>query len=404
MDISNKNKEIMVRIICVILAFALWLYVNNIENPTRTFKLSGIPVEIINQDALKDLKLTLLPNQEYTVTLNLEGPTSEVFSAKPSQFRVVADLSAYAVTKGEVLIPVEIVSFPSNINIKNDKFLRVKVYIDDYVEKSVPILPEVKVSTKQGAYTSEPDVKPTNGMVSGPAQYVNNVKYLIAKGEVNNADKDVSVNLPLKAVDADKKEVQHVKIEPSNAMITIPVRKSKFVNINVKTKGILPNGLTLKNIDVTPDKLEVIGDESVLNNISSLDTEPIDLSKIPENGEVEAKIVITEKIKIIGNKNTVLVNIKTAKLAQKSFNIKLSAVGLGEGFSGQLERDTITVVAEAEEKAIASIKEEDFKAEVNASGLTEGVHDIPIKVTSGKQEVRIVNFNPEKVKYTITKK
>lgn len=404
MDNSNKKQEIVVRIVCVILAFALWLYVTNIENPTRTYTLNNVPVEIINENALKDLKLIVLPNQDLSVSLKLEGPTSEVFAAKPYQFKIVANLSDYAVKKGENQIPVEIVSNPSNISIKN-QFLRVKVMIDDYVEKSVPILPEVKVSTKQGAYASEPDVKPTNGLVSGPAQYVNNVKYLLAKGEVNNADKDVSVSLPLRAVDENKKEVSNVEKEPSNATITIPVRKSKFVNINVKTKGTLPNGITLKKIDVMPDKLEVIGDEAVLNNINSLDTEPIDLSKISTSGEVNAKVIITDKIRIINNKNaTVLVAINVAKVAQRSLNIKVALTGVLEQFNGQMEKDTVTVVVEAEESIAASAKEEDFIAEINATGVLEGVHELPIKVSSKKPDIRIVNSNPDKTKVTITKK
>lgn len=405
MDNSNKKQEIIVRIICVILAFALWLYVTNIENPTRTHTLNNVPVEIINKDALKDLKLIVLPEQDFTVSLRLEGPTSEVFSVKPYQFKIVADLSAYAVKKGENQIPVEIVSFPSNISIKSNQFLRVKVMIDDYVEKSIPILPEVKVSTKQGAYASEPDVKPTNGLVSGPAQYVNNVKYLLAKGEVNNADKDVSVNLQLKAVDENKKEVSKVEVEPSNAAITIPVRKSKFVNINVKTKGALPNGITLKKIDVTPDKLEVIGDEAVLNNISSLDTEPIDLSKISTSGEVNAKVIITDKIRIINNKNAnVLVAINVAKVAQRSLNIKVALTGVLDQFNGQIEKDTVTLVIEGEESIAASAKEEDFIAEISAAGVLEGIHELPIKVSSKKPDIRIVNSNPDKTKVTITKK
>lgn len=403
MDNSNKKQEIMVRIICVILAFALWLYVTNLENPTRTFTLNNVPVELKNKEVLKDLKLALLPNQDFTVSIKIEGPTSDVFSAKPNQFKIVADLGAYALKKGENEIPVEIISNPSNISVKN-QFLRVKVMIDDYAEKSVPILPEVKVSTKQGAYASEPDPKPTNGLVSGPAQYVNNVKYLLAKGEVSNADKDVSVTLPLKPVDEDKKEVSHVEKEPANATVTIPVRKSKFVNVNVKTKGALPNGITLKNIDVTPNKLEVIGDEAVLNNINSLDTEPIDLSKITSSGGVNAKVMITDKIRLINNNNNVLVNINVAKVAQRSLNIKLALTGVLEQFNAQPERDAITVLIEGEESVVASANVEDFNAEINATGLAEGTHELPIKVTSKKPEIRVVNSNPDKLKVTITKK
>ncbi len=402
---STKRQELMVRIICVICAFGLWLFVTNSENPTRTYELKGIPVELINAETLKDSNLIVSPGQEdITVSLNIEGPTTEVFSVKPSEFKLKVDLSDYALKKGENSIPVEISDYPPNISIKSTGFPRVKIIIDEYVKKSIPVYSDLNITTKQGAYSSEPTVNPTNGLISGPLEYVNKVKYLLAKGDVTNADKDVSISLPLTPVDENMKEVPYVDVEPSNANITVPIRQSKFLTINVKTKGTLPNGLSIKSIEVTPDKLEVIGDEAVLNKLTTIDTEPIDLSALPENGEVNAKVIITDKISLVNSKSTVLVKINTVKKVQKTLTVPVTLTGVAEGFTGSLENTSITVVAEAEEGIIDTITPADFKAEVNAQGLKEGNHQGAINVTSSKSDVRIINYNPEVTVITITKK
>ncbi|MGL5244421.1 MAG: CdaR family protein, partial [Sarcina sp.] len=82
MDKKAKNQTLIVKLICLALSFGLWMYILNVENPIREYRLENVPVEIINQDVLKEYNLALVPNQKLHVNLNLEGPINEVYSVK----------------------------------------------------------------------------------------------------------------------------------------------------------------------------------------------------------------------------------------------------------------------------------------------------------------------------------
>ncbi|WP_426349965.1 CdaR family protein [Alloiococcus sp. CFN-8] len=400
---TTKRQDIIVRILCVVFAFALWLYVTNIENPTTTREIDGVEVRFINEDKLiENQNLILSPEQDIAVTLTIEGPTSIIYNVKAEDFRVEADLSAYFLQKGVNEIRADISSYPRNINVKNNTgSIMVKIDVDEYALKDVPVYPDIDVNTQTGSYAGEPQLTPTSAQISGPSTYVNRVKYLLARGEISNAESDQTVSLNLQPVDENFNFVNNVTVEPTNVSVTVPIRQSKFLTVNVKTQGELPPGLQLKSIEVTPQKVEVIGDEEVLNSLTSIDTEPIDLSKLSENGEVKAKLVIADKISLVEDNSTVLVKINTVEKVQKTFTVPISIINLSEGLSSELGTPQVTILAEAEASIMEGVTAEDFKVEVNAAGLREGAHELSITVTTAKSDIRIVNYTPELVNITI---
>ena len=70
MDNGNE-KRIVVKLVCVILSFILWLYVSNVENPTRTSDIKAVEVTLENTDVLKDSNLCLKPDQKFLVDLKI---------------------------------------------------------------------------------------------------------------------------------------------------------------------------------------------------------------------------------------------------------------------------------------------------------------------------------------------
>ena len=174
MDKGNE-KRLGVKIICVILAFGLWLYITNVDNPTRTTNLKDVEVQLINEDTLAKSNMAISPGQKITVDLNLEGTANEIYSINKEDFVIKADLSTYALKKGENNIPVQIENYPTGINIKNNAALSVKVTIEELVEKEVNVYSKVKTTFKSGFSKSSTIVKPNIIKVSGPASAVNKV-------------------------------------------------------------------------------------------------------------------------------------------------------------------------------------------------------------------------------------
>lgn len=409
MDDKSKKQEIVVRIICVILSFGLWLYVSNVENTTKEYKFDKVPVEILNTDILKtDYKLALLPNQSFTVTLNLEGPQNEVYRVTRNQFKIVANLKNYVLKKGINEIPVEIVNSPSNINIKTG-FLKVKILLDEYDEKTVPIKADIKPNTKQGVYAAAPEVNPAKATVSGPKEYVDKVKFLSVSGEVQNVSKNVEMTLPIVAVDQENKPLQEVKVEPQVAAISIRVNKGKNVPINVTTTGKAKDGISINSIVAMPDKAELIGDDTILDDISQINTEALDISKITENTEVNLSLNTPKgvKVNLQGNKVKVKIVLKNtiANTITKQFDTQIVTQGLDQTLDCKLDVQKVAISLKGEEAVINSIKPEDIKAQLNLQAQKEGDYSLAPNVTFPQSNnLNLVSTTPDKVKVTITKK
>lgn len=404
MDDKSKKQEIVVRIICVLLSFGLWLYISNVENNTKEYKMDKVPVDISNVDVLKDYKLALIPNQKFYVTLNLEGPQSDIYKVSRDQFKIVLNLNNYVLKKGENNIPVEVVNSPLNINIKNNGLLRVKIILDDYVEKSMPIKADVKITAKQSVYAQTPQIKPESALVTGPKEYVDKVKNLSVVGEVKNAEKDIEISLPVVALDDNGETVKVVKVEPGNAKVNISVNRGRMIPINIVTKGELKDGSLVSSIVANPDRIEIIGLDKDLENIKSIDTEPVDLTKITESSEVTIAIKVPTKMKSTLTNNLVKVKVNLNKILTKEFEVPITIKLIDEGLNASIEPQKVVVTLNGTEENFVNIKVEDLKAELNLQGKKEGEYTLAPTITNPYENLKLVSIIPDKLKTIIIKK
>jgi YbbR domain-containing protein len=402
--VEKKTKQqIIIKICCVIAAFCLWLYISNWENPIKTYKLKSVSVELINTDALAQSKLTLSPDQNFNVSLTLRGTDLEVMRARPEDFKIVADMSEYAVKKGDNRIPVQIVHYPNNINIENNNAMWVDVNLDDLHQKTVSVKAKIEGSPKEGYYSSEAVISPSDAIVSGPGKFVNMVKNVIINANVANFNKDVDLSVPLQAVDGAGKIVANVKVQPQNVNVTIPIKKAKSVSINIKTTGQATNGVNIKSLTPVQSTIDVIGDNDSLNKVSSIDTVPIDLSKITENKTINVRLSLPNGISTLSGDNYINVKATVEGIIQKTFSSNINFINVPSGFNASLDNDKENITVSGDESVINSIKDGDIKCNVDCTSLQEGTHNVQVSVAL-PQGVTNIASDPSTVKVTIVKK
>ncbi|QLY79481.1 CdaR family protein [Clostridium intestinale] len=399
---SSKKRQIIIQLICLVLSFGLWLYISNVENPVTTYNLDKVPVELINETALNNSGLTLSPNQNVYVDLKLEGPRSELYSVKRDQFKVTVDLGDYVLKKGENSVPVEIVDYPDNINIKKSSNLKVNIVIDELQTRSVSIKQELTLTAKNGYYLGETTLSYNKVNISGPAEYVNSVQNVVAKGEFKSLDSDLLSTVQLKAVDDENKVVENVTIQPSTVDITVPVRQLKPAKVSVKTSGQLRSDLAIKAITPSKTYIELKGDKDITDKISEVYTEAIDLSKITSTTDISVKLSLPEGVQSVDN--TISVNVEVEKIISKDFSVPLITKGLGDNFNSALSKTEVKVTVKGNESSVSKVNVNMFKGEVDLTSLTEGSYDISPKITFDNSIENITITSNDKVKATITKK
>ena len=408
---GTKKKTIIVKCVCVLLSFILWLYVSNVENPSRTSDLKSVPVEFLNEDVLTSSNLYFSPNQNYTVDLKLEGGAKEIYSVNKSDFILKADLSGYALKKGENNIPVEVVSAPEGVTIKNKTVLTVKVILEESTEKNVSVYSKVRTTFKDGVSKKSITVTPKSVKVSGPESLVKNVTSVVLEGDIVDISKDISKSFKLIPIDSSGNEVTGVELSEDIGKVVVNVGNSKQVKINPVYKGSLPENLTLKGITLSADTVNILGDSNVVKSINQIDTQPINLSDIKESGTIDVKLNLPNGVSLVDNDNKVTASIE---VAQKEDNIednvitkKIEGVKVNltnkENTSLTYEANSITVEVSGKSSEINVLTAENVTATASVAGITEvGEQDVKLDVslTNAGSSVNIIS-KPDNVKVVV---
>ncbi len=400
MEGKVKKHQVILKICCVIASFVLWLYIFNVENPLRETHVV-VPVQVLNKDTVAKSNLVPLGEENLSISLTIKGNASDIYSIKPSSFKLVSDLSAYAVKKGENKIPVEVKSSPSNVRITNTDSLWVKINLDDLKRKTVPVKITFDGNAKKGFYAFKPTVKETE--ISGPKEAIESVKYLSAKCSIKDASNDITVNIPLQPEDSLGTLVKNVTANPSSLKITIPIKKVKTVAVNVKTQIPKNNSGNVKGLVPVEDKIDIAGDESVINNISELDTEYIDLNRVYGKDTIEAKLLIPKGVILVNSSDTVKLKVNLDKNTQKELSLNIQKVNVSSNFNVTLDTDKVTVVVSGTENIINNLKVEDIQCSVDLTSIVEGENSLTINVKL-PEGVTEVSQSISQVKVTANKK
>lgn len=370
---KSENRTLIVKVICLLLSFGLWLYVSNVENPLRTRELNSIPVELINEGSLVDSKFAIENKQQFTVDLKLEGPSNEVLKAKREDFKIVADMSAYALKVGENSIPVQIISAPQNINIKNNGFLGIKVNLEELVKKDFTIKSKVKVTYKENIYEKEQTIDPKTVTVTGGKSSIDKITDAILVGEEKNVDKNLQNDYDIKFLDSYGNEVSNIESDNKTAKLSISITNGKVVPINLKTSGNVPNGFVLDGYELSKNNINILGDSGNLSKVQAIDTEPVDISSLQEDSEINAKLSLPDGINVEDGDNVVKVKFKIKKdeNATKNITCNVQIKNLNDAFLVEAENLTTNVTVIGTQAALDKINSDNINVVLDLSNLNE---------------------------------
>ncbi len=312
---KNKTQGLVVKILCFIISFILWVYVVISLNPILTTKVYNIPVNVINSLSLKKNGLIVLPNQKFSVNLTVEGNVGDIYNLKPDNFEIFLDLSLYDLQKGDNVVRAYMRSIPSNISVVKASDLDIKVQIDEFIEKRVSIDKIIEKNSTEGFYSFEPTITPEYVIVSGASKYVSEVDRAVVYASFNDLKQDTYQSLKVKFLDKEGKEINDfLDVYPNIVEMYIMVRATKDVEIEVPFTGNLPEGLKLESVKVLPEKIKIIGTEESISNVYKISSESVDLSSIEENSILEVPLNIPANIETVNGKNSIIIKVKVNKV------------------------------------------------------------------------------------------
>ncbi len=397
---KQKKSDILLIFFCVILSFSLWVYIINVENPTKTMKVYNVPVRIENLENIGEQNLVLLPNQDIMVTLSVKGPASDVYRSVASNFRVVADLENLALKKGANEIPIMITDSPNELDVSPSSNLKATIFLDDYVERDINIVSQYEASSDSGKFIKGITFNPTSSKVKGAAEYVNRVTTLAARGERTSLTKNHKEIVTLVPVDENNNEVKHVTVSPLYVEVTIEVYDTKTVPITVASEGEIGGGLELKTLEPGFTQITIAGPDSLLSQVNEIVTEKVDLKNITETGEIIKSLIIPEGIIPVDGLSNVTVKATVVVFETKTITKKLTTTGLAANLAATLSANSINITISGTKAALDEITEESITAELVLTELNPGIYEITPTIVVPVGLIQ-KEFNPQVISVTI---
>ncbi|OPY56893.1 MAG: YbbR-like protein [Pelotomaculum sp. PtaU1.Bin035] len=261
-----------IKFLSVLLAFILWIYANNEQNPVKE-KILNVNLE--RTGLVQNFLIT--GGMPESVKVKVLGNNNQLANLTPGDIKAVVDIPE-GVT-GEILLPVQ-VSAPAGLRLAQVTPEEVRLSIDLLVEKEIPVVVSLRGAPAQGYTALTPVCHPGTVIASGPGKVVNEIIQATAVVEIPPAVRDIEQNYPVNVGNSS------VSLNPSMVHVVIPIVSavsSKIVPVQIQLTGVPANGYTIKGSVAEPVSVQIFGPAEALSEISGINTEPVDIHGIDKN-------------------------------------------------------------------------------------------------------------------------
>lgn len=388
---KRTESDLLLKIIAVIFAFLLWMFVINTDNPVIKKTFSDVPVDMLNEQVLDDLNQTYKIEAGDTVSFTVKGKKDVVDRLTKSDFRATADVSSMSDVHA-ILIKVEALRYKSQLDIDTGG-ATVKVVLEDVKSDQIPVVVNVKGKPASGYTVSSQTATPNLISVSGPKSVVSRIKQIVAVVNVAGVKKDVTMTQSVKCYDEDGDEVSQdrIKLDTNKIKVKIGLSRTKVVPFKVDTKGNPGKGYVLGSIDYEPKQIEITGSQDDLDQISSIKLASLDISDSTKSIE---KTIKASDIKLPDG-------ITFVKSADKIKNVVIRA---------NIEKKTkrTLMIPTSQIALINNVKNYDVafdeeQIKVNISGLRSVVDKVVVKDLNPKLDMRLYEPGTHTVQIQLTK-
>lgn len=300
------KKNLTAKIVALILAVILWVYVMNEQNPPVEVNME-IPLEVRNTSS------TVVPvDIPETVRIRVRGPRTLIAGLAKQDIKTYIDLKG--LTEGVNTAKVH-TTIPTSIEVVEVIPDRLTFHLDSIVSRQVPVEVKLRGAPPADIIVDKITYSAQHVTLEGPKSLAATAVKAVAYVDVAGKNTDFTLSVPLKLVNQNGKDVEEgLQIKPNSMYVSlffVPSALKKTVDIKPNITGQLMHGVTLKQILTNPAKVEISGDRQIIDKIDVLYTEPISLEGIDKDVEVEGRLQTREGVTI--SRKTVKVNINVIK-------------------------------------------------------------------------------------------
>lgn len=298
--IEKLKKNTKIKIIALLSAIVLWMYVMAVVDPEDTKLYENIPITITNLNEINDLDLVVDPDEDLVASVYVKGNLSDLQKITVENINVYGTVNHPIEGQNQLYLRAS-ASDKVTTDFKSDTIV---INLEKVIEEERDITVNIT-----GDYADDVDtikLKNQKVKISGPRSRIESVKYIQASF---NADKEYSstytTDLTLEVLDSNKKKVSDVNLEFDKVSAQISFLKQKEVKVNPVFSNSGSDLVEGEDFILSPNVITIKGKSADIDNIESINTSTIDINDFESNSKV-IKLQMPEGI--TSDKDSVTIN------------------------------------------------------------------------------------------------
>ena len=360
------------------LASALWIVVQNEQNPDRTdIPNLTVPVDVVN--APPGL---VVVSEAPQIQVRVRMPSESWALLRPGSFRATA--SAAQAVPGVNELPVQVEALEPRVRAVDPIPPLVNVAFEEVTERVVPVRLNITGNVPFGYAYATPRIAPENVTVTGSSSAVQRVEAAVVDIRLDSLTVSLDATYAPRAIDARGGEVRGVRTTPSTVNVEVPIQQQvgyKEVGVRPVVQGRVAAGYLLQPVEVEPSSVTIVGPPATLANVNFAETEPIDVANISSSVVRRSQVVAPPGLSLLQT-DPVSVTLRVTPITvSQTIRLAPSAQNLGAGLQLVGDVPHVDVALSGPAPTLQTLKPGDFQVVLDLAGLGPGRHEVEPRVT-----------------------
>jgi YbbR domain-containing protein len=377
------EKDLVIKIVSVLTAILIWFLVLDQDNPFEE-RTIAVPltsnVEVLQQNNLQIVG-TPLPT---SIDVRIRGRRQKIAGVTANDFKAVIDLSEVT-ESGKKRIKIDMPQYlgEQDILISGINPTSVNLNFEKIVGKQYPVSVEYTGKLPPGYELVNVKVDPSNVILQEKESSISQVSKVVAQINLDNIKDSNEIVLRGMVLDSEGKVLKQFE---GQVPIIVSFELVKRVPVSVTTKGEPAADWFFKEIKYTLSEVRVSGTRTVLDGITRLVADPIDISG--QTGTIKAPLSIAlpkGAALLKEDADALMAEVILDRLITRNVNVSANTITIHQVDTTGTKKysiveDTIPITIKGKPDNVNAVKASDFKLSIQVENLEEGTHEVPLNV------------------------
>lgn len=393
--------NIGLKILALLIAIIVWWVVMNIDDPLVKKTISGINVELRNDDDLTDRGYIYEVDSGSVITITVRAPESVAKDLKASDFVAYADLSQLSPLTDSANITIECIKSDVKSDIKEitSKVQVVKLNIDNKETEEIPVTINITGSPADNYILGDKSISQNKIEVTGAASVIEKIASAVISYDVSNMMQSVSEMVTPVFYDGDGNVIDSSSLQLSrnSLKLNVEILPTKWITVTVIPTVTTADGYKMIEYTQSFDRIKIAGTSDSLAAINTLaiPSDAIELENIAESQDCTVNIAnyLRGSYRIVSGTTELVVHIEVEPEIVKSYIIRKNGIvinNLEEGLEAEIENAYIEVKISAIQSTHDSFNMDVLNANIDLKGYEPGEYTVPVIMSEDSNNYTLV--------------